>query len=347
MSEEATNQITEEVIEETTEEITETTPEESNQEEMSEEDKAFHEWMATDEEPEGFEEEEESEDKPKKDEDKKDEKKQEDKVEKDQAEKEEKPTPKVVKLKVNGKEVEHDLSDEAKTTELVQRGLSATETWQEAAKVRKQASELVQSLKTNPRAILESPQLGIDLKALAEEVLLEEYELEGMSEAEREYKLKTRQIEKDKAEQAKQQQIQAQKQQQEKIQQARQALNKNIADSLTSTKMPVNAHTLSQVTQVLKQMHAAGAQPDVQQAVSFVREKHLEEERARFSSLSPDELIDMIGADNYERIREHKLSQIKEQPKPKPKTQSKPKTSKKYKSEAEFLREMAKKSPSW
>jgi len=81
-------------------------------------------------------------------------------------------------LKVNGKSrsVELDLSDDKAVTDYLQKAMASDEKFQEAATLRKDVQQLVRTLKENPLAILTHPNVGVDVKKLAEMVINQELE---------------------------------------------------------------------------------------------------------------------------------------------------------------------------
>ena len=81
-------------------------------------------------------------------------------------------------VKTNGKarEVEVDLDNEEEIKRYIEKAYGADEKFQEAAMTRKQAEALIELLKTDPRKILSHPDLGIDVKALAHQIINEELE---------------------------------------------------------------------------------------------------------------------------------------------------------------------------
>ena len=82
------------------------------------------------------------------------------------------------KLKVKGKEIE---VDDAQYHSYAQKGAAATQTWEEAAKMRKEAEGFVHLLKTDPLKILKDPNLGLDFRKIAEDYLWEQLQDEQMS----------------------------------------------------------------------------------------------------------------------------------------------------------------------
>src|SRR5690606_1378668 len=79
-------------------------------------------------------------------------------------------------LQVNGrkKAIELDLDNEDEVKRYLSKAMAADEKFQEAAMTRKQAEQLVTLLRENPLAVLKHPELGLDVKALATQILNQE-----------------------------------------------------------------------------------------------------------------------------------------------------------------------------
>lgn len=90
-------------------------------------------------------------------------------------------------LKVNGKskKVDIDMDDEEQVKSYLQRALASDEKFQEAATYRKQSEQLVEMLQKDPLSILRNPALGLDIRKLAEQVLLQDLEEQQKSPEQR------------------------------------------------------------------------------------------------------------------------------------------------------------------
>lgn len=81
-------------------------------------------------------------------------------------------------LKVNGKskKIDVDLNNDEEVTKYLQKAMAADEKFQEASNYKKQAEQLVEMLQNDPLSILRNPALGLDIRKLAEQVLLQDLE---------------------------------------------------------------------------------------------------------------------------------------------------------------------------
>ena len=82
------------------------------------------------------------------------------------------------KLKVDGQDIEEeiDLNDEEGLKKHLQMSKAAQKRMQEATELRKAAEQFIDTLRTNPRKVLTDPNIAVDLKKLAQEIINEEIE---------------------------------------------------------------------------------------------------------------------------------------------------------------------------
>ena len=92
-------------------------------------------------------------------------------------------SPKKYKVKIDGEELE---VDEEELLRGYQTKKAADKRFQEGAMARKQAEEFVRLLKEDPFKVLSNPQIGHDVRQLAEEFLASQLEEEMLSDEERE-----------------------------------------------------------------------------------------------------------------------------------------------------------------
>lgn len=79
------------------------------------------------------------------------------------------------KLKVNGRDkvIKFDPSNDEEVTKYLQKAEASDSKFQEAAEVRKAAMQFIEELRKNPRKVLSDPNIGVDLKKFAEEIMNE------------------------------------------------------------------------------------------------------------------------------------------------------------------------------
>jgi hypothetical protein len=221
-------------------------------------------------------------------------------------------------IKANNKtrDIEIDWSDDKQIEQYLAKAVGADEKFQEAASLRKQVEQLVNELKSNPLAILKHPQLGIDIKALAQQVLNEELEEMQLSPEQKqikelESKLKEKE-EKEKALETEKEAAQRAKFEQE----AMETLDNSITEALGKSNLPKSPYVIRRMADSMiaaMEMGYADVTPD--QVLPFVEEQILGEINRLFES-SPDDMFDkvmenVVGKKHLDKYRKSKVSKSK------------------------------------
>lgn len=221
---------------------------------------------------------------------------------------------KIWKLKVDGQEVDFDASDEEAVKRALQKGYAADKRMNQAAVTTKQAERFVELLKTNPRAVLEHPGLGIDLKKMAEQIVWENMQ----AAAKPPKSAQEIQHEKDMAEleerRAKDKQAEAEKKQKDRDElkeKFRQDWSKKFTEVLNTAKLPVTDWTLTRMAAYMRQA-LANKNTAIQPAdvVDMVREDWVNAQREMYGHLDGEALIKMLGDDNAEKVRKAQLARF-------------------------------------
>lgn len=217
---------------------------------------------------------------------------------------------KVWKVKIDGVERDVPIDD---LVARYQKAEAADQRFNAAAQIRKQAEKLIRGLQTNPLAVLRHPALGFGdekLQELAEELLYEKVQLEGMSEIERENYL----LKKEKEQRAAEEKIQAEQREQEAFiaQQEKHRVNyqKQIMDVLDTAGLPKTSGT---VRRIASKLHAALQNDQVLEAkdvVEDVRKEIQQEFNEMFVNAPAEKLIEIFGKDVAAKLRKHATEKL-------------------------------------
>ncbi|MFW7382375.1 MAG: hypothetical protein ACOH5I_26495 [Oligoflexus sp.] len=220
----------------------------------------------------------------------------------------EEPQPKIWKLKVHGKEVEFDASDEAAVQREVQKGLASQQAFTEAKAIKSQAENFVRMLRENPRAILEHPSLGINVRELAEEYLYEQLQRETDPEG---YKTQQEQRELEQYRQERQrQQEEAQRQQKEAVKaQQRGKFQQQILDTLSQHQLPATDWTVSRMSQYMAAAMKNGYKDVTPSDVAErVKADWQAAQRQLLDNIPDDKLEETLGKATADRLRRANLA---------------------------------------
>lgn len=242
--------------------------------------------------------------------------------EKEAIKEEAKTNKKKYQLKVNNKtrDLEIDLSNDEEVKKYLQRAEAADEKFQEAATLRKQVEQLVSELKRNPLAILKHPELGIDIKALAQQVLNEEIEDMALSPQEKRIKELEQSL---KEKEEKEKTLEEQKTAAERAkfeEQAMQDLDDQVSLALSKSNLPKSPYVVRRMADsMLAAMEMGYADVTPEQVLPFVEEQILGEINRLFES-APEDMFDkvmenVVGKKHLDRYRKQKVAKTKSAPK--------------------------------
>lgn len=221
-------------------------------------------------------------------------------------------------LKVNNKvkELDIDLSDDKEVEKYLQKALAADEKFQEAAGLRKNVEQLVHLLTTNPLAVLKDPALGLDVKALAQQVLNEE--IEEMQKSPEQKKIE----ELEKALKAKEEREKQMEDERTAAQRARmeaeamQELDDQISEAISTSELPKSPYVIKRVADaMLEAVNMGYTDVTVKQIMPFV-EQQITSEISRLFEEAPDQMREklmekFVGKKNLDGYRKSKVAKVK------------------------------------
>lgn len=218
-----------------------------------------------------------------------------------------------VPLKVNGRDMEYevDLDNDEELAKYLQKAMAADEKFQEAASIRKQMQQFVNALKSDPLSILSHPELGINIKDLAERVINNELEdLQKSPEQKRLEQLERELKERDE----KLKSVEEQKRTAELArleEQAFQELDRDIDEALKTTSLPKSAYVMKRIADTLINANELGyTEISVKDIMPYV-EQTMEQELQEMFGRMPEEVIERLMGQNLDRVRRSKIAKAK------------------------------------
>lgn len=224
-------------------------------------------------------------------------------------------------LKVNNKskDIELDLSNDEEVSKYLQKAMAADEKFQEAASLRKQVEQLVSELKSNPLAILKHPQLGIDIKALAQQVLNEELEEMQLSPEQKQIKELESKL---KAKEENEKKLEDERSASERArmeEEAATALDEQITSALAGSNLPKSPYVIRRMTDtMIAAMDMGFHDVTPEQVLPFVEEQILGEINKLFES-APDDTFEkimegVVGKKHLDKYRKGKVAKSRAKP---------------------------------
>ena len=217
--------------------------------------------------------------------------------------------------KVNGRQVnvEFDPTDDAQMLNYLQKAMASDEKFQEAAALRKNVEALVHELKTNTRGVLSHPELGIDIKKFAEEILNEEIKnLQKTPEQRQMEEL--------------QKQLEGEKKQREQLEEARRTSEmarleeqafKQFDDEITGAlekypNLPKSPYVVKRIADTMIEAVNKGFKDVSVNDIMPIVEGQISGEIQKMFETMPEEVMEkLIGKQNLGRLRKKRLNSMK------------------------------------
>jgi hypothetical protein len=216
--------------------------------------------------------------------------------------------------KVNGRqqEVEIDLSNDEEVLRYIQKAMASDEKFQESAVLRKNVEMLVNELKTNPRGVLSHPELGLDLKKFATDILNEEMEdmkktpeQKELEKLKKELEVKTKK-EQDAEERARQAEMQRLEEQ------AFKQFDDEITQALTSSTLPKSPYVVKRIADtMIEAVNLGYTNVGVKDIMPIVESQIQKEIQSMFETMPEEVMEGLIGANNLSRLRKKRLAAMK------------------------------------
>ncbi len=216
-----------------------------------------------------------------------------------------------LKVKVNGKEVEReiDFDNDDYLREMIQKGESADQKFQESAAIRKQMEAFVQLMKNDPLTALQK--LGHDPDEWAEKHLskrLEEMQKSPEQKAQEAMQKELEQLKKEKEEfektrfDAEQQRIQDEYSRQ---------LDQEITEGLSASDLPKSPYVVKRVAELMMLGISKGKNVSVKDVLPLA-ERQIKGEIQQMFGAMPEELIEkVLGQDISNKLRKNRLKKMK------------------------------------
>lgn len=206
-------------------------------------------------------------------------------------------TARTLKLKVDGQDME---MSEAEVISLAQQGKSAAKRFQEAAAAKREAQDIVNFLKSNPKQAFQK--LGIDVRKFSEDTLMEIIQHEKMSPEQKDAFAAKQEL----ARYKEQEKTLAERQAAEKRQAAEQNQMKFFDEvftkALTSQGVPKTPYTIQRMATLMMVANKKGLPIDSEKIASLVREDYQREHNSLLQGLEGDALLNFFSKDVLKRI---------------------------------------------
>lgn len=229
-----------------------------------------------------------------------------------------------LKIKYNQKEYDEELpfeipdTPEAREymTRQLQMGRLGQGKAQEKAQLEKDVFQFIDDLKKNPRAVLNDPNLGVDLKKLAAEILQEEIENSSKSPEQLEAEKLKRELKELRDERENEKKAAKDREFELATQQSLAQYRAEIKDALKDSSIPDSPYVTKKIADYLSEAFSAGLNVSVKDVLPLVEEEIQADIQNMFSSMPEDAIQKIIGKDKLNNLRKKSLAKGKTIPQP-------------------------------
>lgn len=225
-----------------------------------------------------------------------------------------KPSKKKYTPKVSGRqlEIELDPNNDEEINKYLSKALAADQKFEEAAMLRKNVEALVNELKTNPRAVLSHPDLGIDLKQFATQILNEEIEEMQKTPEQKELEKLRKELELKTKREQELEEAKRQAEMERLQEQAFKQFDDEITEALSKSSLPKSPYVVKRVADLLIEATNLGfADARVQDVMPIVEQQISGEIQKMFETMPEEMMEQIIGKQNLSRMRKNRLAKMK------------------------------------
>lgn len=216
-------------------------------------------------------------------------------------------------LTVDGRneDFELDLGNDDEVKKYLQKARAADKRFAESAEIRKAALSFIDELKKNPRKVLSDPNIGIDVKKFAEQVMNEQLaELEKSPEQKEREKLQ-RELEEIRQQRETEKKSWEQKEFQRMQVEHERQLETDISAALDIGGLPKTPRTVKAMAEMMMIALQNNIDISARDIVPVVKNMTLKEFKEVVNSLGDDQLEDFLGREVIGRLRKRNVAKAK------------------------------------
>lgn len=229
---------------------------------------------------------------------------------------------KKLKLKVDGKDYDEDLPfdlpDDPKAREYMTRQLQLAKMGQNRAQqysaLEKEVVTFLNDLKTNPRKALSNPNIGLDLKKLATDIIEEEISNSQKTPEQIRAEKLEQELQRLKEERESEKQTAQQREFERLQEQAYQQYDTQMGLALDKSDLPKSPYIVKKIADYMLSGLEKGLDISPEDVLPLVRNEVLEDMRSMIGAMPDEAIEEFIGKDIFNRVRKKNLAKAKSLP---------------------------------
>lgn len=225
---------------------------------------------------------------------------------------------KKLKLKVDGKEIEEsfDPNDDDYLTKQLQLAKMGQKRASEAAQLQKEVQAFIKALKEDPRKVLADPNIGIDIKQLAAQVIEEEIENSKKSPEQLEKEKLQKELQELRDQQAREKEERDQREFERLQASEYERYDMLMSKALEKSDLPKSPYVVKKMADYMLLSLQKGVDLSPDEVLPLVRQE-LQNDIKEMFAVMPDEVIEgIVGKDVIGRIRKKSVAKAKQQTAP-------------------------------
>lgn len=221
----------------------------------------------------------------------------------------------VKEFKINGRVVKVDLSNPAEVEKLVSLGLASNDKFQEAAKLRKEAEDILAAAKTKKSATEALKKAGFDskeIKEILEKELAGFYEEEALSPEEKQRRAEMEELKRYKEEEARKKEEESKSVREKEVAAEMEQLENELLGALGKSSLPRTPILAKWAVQYMSAYDAQGVSLSADQAVKLVEKEFPQLVQSVLSTMDVQGLKQFLGKSLVKQLLDDSVKAVKQ-----------------------------------
>lgn len=221
----------------------------------------------------------------------------------------------IKEFKINGKVVKVDLSNPTEVEKLVSLGLASNDKFQEAAKLRKEAEDILAAAKTKKSATEALKKAGFDakeIKEILEKELAGFYEEEALSPEEKQRRAEMEELKRYKEEEARKKDEETKSAREKEVAAEMEQLETELLGALGKSSLPRTPILAKWAVQYMSAYDAQGVQLSADQAVKLVEKEFPQLVQSVLSTMDVQGLKQFLGKSLVKQLLDDSVKAVKQ-----------------------------------
>jgi len=229
-----------------------------------------------------------------------------------------------LKIKFNGKdyteslpfEIEDNQANRDYMTKQLQMSRLAQSKSADFAALQKQAYQLVEDLQKNPRKVLQNPNLGIDVKKLAAEIIEEEFANSQKSPDQLEREKLQQELKALKEDRENEKKTFQEKERERMTTEAANRYDQEFTAAISASDLPKSPYVVKKMAELMSIAVSENLDVSASDVMPLVREQIVNDIKEMFGAMPEDVIESIVGKDIFNKVRKKNIANAKQKQAP-------------------------------